>query len=73
MIMYTKREDKKLGKMMDGVKCILESIDFKQEERRSTYGDGSLHHYYKGQSNEQIKNKIKVARAMLIDIAKELK
>ena len=31
-----------------------------------------LHTYYVGQPKEQIKNKIKIARALLMDISKEL-
>lgn len=73
MITYDKRDDQKLESMMNSVKGILESIVFKQEAEHYTRGDGSTHTYYVGQAKEQIKNKIKVARAMLMDVSKDLK
>ena len=73
MVSYDKRDDQKLEGMMNSVKGILESIVFKQEAQHQTWCDGSTHTYYVGQPKEQIKNKIKVARAMLMDISKELK
>lgn len=73
MTTYEKRDDQKLEGMMNSVKGILESIVFKQEAEHMTWCDGSTHTYYVGQPKEQIKNKIKVARALLMDISKELK
>ena len=69
---YKKRDDQKLGGMMNVVKGILDSIIFKQETEHYTCWDGSTKTYYTSQAKEQIKNKIKVARAMLMDISKEL-
>jgi len=73
MTTYEKRDDQKLEGMMNVAKGILESIVFKQEVEHMTWGDGSIHTYYVGQPKEQIKNKIKVARSLLMDISKELK
>ncbi|MGE4526704.1 MAG: hypothetical protein AB7D24_12570 [Sphaerochaeta sp.] len=70
---YDKRDSEKLENMMNGVKAVLESIVFKQTQESYTYHDGSTSTFYSGQPKEQIKNKIKVARALLMDIAKELK
>lgn len=72
MTTYEKRDDQKLEGMMNVVKGVLESIVFKQESEHYTCGDGSTHTYYVGQPKEQIKNKIKIARALLMDISKEL-
>ena len=72
MTSYEKRDDQKLEGMMNVAKGILESIVFKQEAEHYTRGDGSTKTYYTGQAKEQIKNKIKVARALLMDITKEL-
>ena len=72
MITYNKRDDQKLESMMNVVKGVLESIVFKQEEEHHTSYGGSTRTYYVGQPKEQIKNKIKVARALLIDISKEI-
>lgn len=73
MTTYEKRDDQKLEGMMNVVKGVLESIVFKQEAQHQTCWDGSTHTYYVGQPKEQIKNKIKIARALLMDISKELK
>ena len=73
MTTYEKRDDQKLEAMMNSIKGILESIVFKQEAEHQGWCDGSTHTYYVGQPKEQIKNKIKVARALLMDISKELK
>ncbi len=72
MTSYEKRDDQKLEGMMNVAKGILESIVFKQEAEHYTRGDGATKTYYTGQAKEQIKNKIKVARALLMDIIKEL-
>jgi hypothetical protein len=72
MTTYEKRDDQKLEGMMNVAKGILESIVFKQEAEHQTSWDGSTHTYYVGQPKEQIKNKIKIARALLMDISKEL-
>lgn len=72
MTTYEKRDDQKLEGMMNVVKGVLESIVFKQEAEHMTWCDGSTHTYYVGQAKEQIKNKIKIARALLMDISKEL-
>ena len=72
MATYEKRDDQKLEGMMNVVKGVLESIVFKQEAEHQTAWDGSTHTYYVGQPKEQIKNKIKIARALLMDISKEL-
>jgi len=72
MTTYEKRDDQKLEGMMNVVKGVLESIVFKQEAEHQTFCNGSTHTYYVGQPKEQIKNKIKIARALLMDISKEL-
>ena len=72
MTSYEKRDSVKLEGVMNSVKGILESIIFKQETEHYTCWDGSTKTYYTGQAKDQIKNKIKVARAMLMDISKEL-
>jgi hypothetical protein len=72
MTTYEKRDDQKLEGMMNVVKGVLESIVFKQEAEHQTFLDGSTYTYYVGQPKEQIKNKIKIARALLMDISKEL-
>jgi len=70
MISYRKRDSQKLESMMSVVNGILGSISFKQIEEH--YGNLSFN-VFSGQADEQIKNKIKIARAMLMDIAKEIK
>jgi len=72
MTSYEKRDSLKLEGMMNVVKGVLESIVFKQEAEHQTWQNGSTHTYYVGQPKEQIKNKIKIARALLMDISKEL-
>ena len=72
MTSYEKRDSVKLEGVVNSVKGILESIIFKQETEHYTCWDGSTKTYYTGQAKDQIKNKIKVARAMLMDISKEL-
>ena len=67
----TKRNHVKLEKDLSVVKGLLESIHFEEKTEYLKYGDGSVHEYYVGQPAEQIKNKIKVARALLMDISKE--
>jgi hypothetical protein len=65
------RPAKKLEQKMDGVLVILNSIDFNFTPAKYMIGTTHEFTHNEGQSNNSIKDKIKVARELLQEMSKE--
>jgi hypothetical protein len=61
----------KLQNKADIAMGIIETIDFKQEVKSLT-SNGFEYKYYEGETNGCIKNKILVARRLLLEISRDL-